>query len=273
MSGFVLALRARPPQRLDLAGLTPATLAGMAPAAVAALPLFCGNRRETVGDHFDVRPEGQNRIVFRDSCDRLDGIGADLAGGSVIVEGDAGAYLGRGMRAGTIAVTGSAGVLAGNGLKGGTIVIDGDTGDFLAGAAPGEAAGMQGGMVVVRGRAGHRAGDRLRRGVVVVEGDLGDYAGSRMIAGTLIGLGDTPAVCPGHAMRRGTILLAAEPRPTPAFADAGPHDLGFVRLLYGALDALSPAMRRRLDNTVRFRRRSGDLAFGGRGEILVAASR
>ena len=74
---------------------------------------------------------------------RIDGIGAGLAGGTLVVDGDAGWYVGQGMRGGSIEVRGRAGPQAG-------------------GALPGAKRGMTGGEIVVRGSVGPGAGTGLR---------------------------------------------------------------------------------------------------------------
>ena len=62
----------------------------------------------------------------------------------------------------------------------------GNAGDHLGAPLAGELAGMNGGVLIVRGQAGAFAADRMRRGLIAVLSGCGDYAGSRMIAGTLV---------------------------------------------------------------------------------------
>jgi hypothetical protein len=58
----------------------------------------------------------------------------------------------------------------------------------------------------------------------------------------------------------------------PTFGDFGTHDLGFLRLLHGAWRGL-PGSRFSAfgDDAVRVRRFVGDLANGGKGEVLIRA--
>lgn len=268
---LTLTLRAEPPQRVDMTPLVPARLAGLTPDAVGALPLVCGTRRVRVGDLFEVAPaDAPGLTVAGPGGGRLDRVGAGMAEGAITVAGDAGAYLGLAMAGGTLRVSGGAGTGAAMGMTGGEIEIGGDAGERLGGSLPGAMTGMAGGTVIVRGDAGARAGDRMRRGTILVEGSLGDYPGSRMIAGTLVGLGPRVGDWPGFGMRRGTLLLTAAPeRLLPTFADAGAHDLGFLRLLLRAHAGRSPRLAALGLDAVRVRRLVGDLVSAGQGEILL----
>ncbi len=270
MSALVLTLKSPPPQRVDLAPLTPERLRDHRGAGVERVELVSGNRRIAVGDLFGVVPGDAAEIVIRGSCARLDFIGQGMGDGAITIEGDAGAYLGQGMRGGRLRVTGSAGPFAAAGLCGGVVAIDGDAGDCLGGARPGERRGMSGGLVSVGGRAGERAGDRMRRGIIAVGGNIGAYAGSRMIAGTLLVFGDDVGAYPGFGMKRGTLVVRHLPQQfLPTFADCGAHELGFLKLLRHAPSGMG-AWAKSLDaRGARVRRLVGDAAIDGRGEILV----
>ena len=268
MSALTLTLRECPRQRLDLSAFTPDVLAGKSLAEIQSLPLWLDNRQTAAGNLFAIEGDELDRIVIQSDSDRLDGIGAGMTRGTLIVEGRAGAYLGQGMRGGELRVSGDAGIFAGTGMTGGVLRIDGDAGDFLGAAIPGDRRGMRGGRIEVRGNAGDRVGDHQRRGVILIAGDAGDYCGSRLGAGTILVLGRTGANV-GFAMRRGTLLLTGEPDLPPSFNDNGPQDLSFLRLLtrsWRSLDAPFDALDTR---GTRVHRWLGDLSGGGRGEILV----
>jgi formylmethanofuran dehydrogenase subunit C len=128
---------------------------------------------------------------------------------------------------------------------------------------------MRGGLIHVRGQAGERVADRMRRGLIVIERSAGAFLGSRMLAGTVIVKGNV-GTNPGFALRRGTLLLLSPPHELPVtYNDCGQHLLLFLTLLErdlrgrGGLEAFLP-----LPRTVR--RYCGDLATGGKGEILLA---
>jgi formylmethanofuran dehydrogenase subunit C len=265
MTRFVL--RAEPPLRLSLDGLIPERLAGLAPGEIERLPLLLGNHRGTVGDWFQVEEGAADLVQISGAGARLDRIGDGMTTGRIVVEGEAGAYLGRAMRGGSIEVAGDAGFGAAMALQGGTIHIAGRAGDGLAGALPGAAGGMTGGEVRVDGGAGHGVAHRLRRGLVVIGGDVAGACAEEMIAGTIV-IGGHLAAPAGAAMRRGSLMaLGGIERLAPGFADCGPHELIFLCLLARHLSQAGlGALAERL---TRLRRWAGDLAVAGRGEILV----
>lgn len=269
MSGLRLTLTSRPPARVDLGPLTAQPLAGRSAAEIAAISLVVGNRRVRLDELFRITGTPGEALEIAGGDDRLDRIGAGLAGGRIVVEGDAGAYLGQRMTGGSITVSGHAGAFAATGMKGGEIRVTGNAGDFLAAAIPGDHQGMQGGLVLVGGNAGDRAGDRMRRGAVLVSGSAGDYCASRMVAGT-IAVGGRVGRSTGMAMRRGTVLLLAPHGGLPpTFNDCGRFPLTMLALLarawrglpgpFGALPAAGLTVRRFM----------GDLANDGKGEVLV----
>jgi formylmethanofuran dehydrogenase subunit C len=271
MSALTFTLREPPAQTVDCAPLIPELLADKTPAEIAAIELTCGNRRRRVDTLFDVSGDDAQNMVIRRSCERLAGIGKNMTGGTVTVDGDAGPYAGCGMRNGTLTISGNAGAWAASGLAGGELRIGGNAGDFLAGALPGDKYGMCGGLVIVDGDAGDRAADRMRRGVLLIKGRAGDYLASRMRAGTVMALGDT-GDCTGFVMKRGTLILRQAPRHLlPTVGDCGVHALAFLRLYaqpYGGRDPTFTELAR----WNRVRRYAGDLALAGNGEILVHSS-
>lgn len=272
MKPLTLTLRELPQQRLDLSALVPDKLKLLSLQQIALLPLWLGNRQYALADLFAIDGDNTGRLAFKNTCDRLDGIGAGMQSGSIHVEGDAGAYLGQGMRGGEIQVGGRCGIFAGAEMHGGRIIIDGDAGDFAGAARDGERLGMRGGLILVRGSAGARLGDRQRRGVILVEGNVGAYCASRMIAGTIGVLGNA-AEYAGCNMRRGTLLLRHLPQSLPAtFNDNGEHDLHFLTLLLQSFRTLDSRFAG-VQPFTRVQRFVGDRACGGLGEILVWRSR
>lgn len=262
-----LALRDEPPVRLSAEALIPERLQGLSTADIERLPLSVGNRRECVGDWFRVQAGDPATVEFETPCARLDRIGAGMTAGTLVVGGDAGAYVGAGMRGGDISIHGNAGYGAATDLRGGTIRIRGSTGDALGGSLPGSDAGMRGGTVVVAGNAGAQAGQRLKRGLIVVAGDVGPACGAGMIAGTVV-VGGATGANPGVAMRRGTIIaLGGAAMIGPTFADCGVHDLVILRLLGRHL--VAAGLERLAARLAPFRRWAGDAAVAGHGEILA----
>ncbi|HSY85976.1 MAG TPA: formylmethanofuran dehydrogenase subunit C [Verrucomicrobiae bacterium] len=271
MSGFCLTVTRPPRQRLDLSPLVPEHLAGMTPAAIAAIPLACGNRRLRVDEVFEVAPAESEALLIRNRGARLDFLGSGMTGGELVLEGDAGAYAGLAMSGGRLTIRGPAGPFAGAAMQGGILEIGGNAGDWLGGGLPGERRGMTGGLILLRGDAGRRAADRQRRGVILIEGNAGDFLGARMVAGTTIVLGAAVGRYPGFAMKRGTLLLRhGAGQMLPTFADAGLQELGFLRLLAKYLAPHSAKFAAAAPHFAALRRFVGDAASGGKGEILAA---
>ncbi|MGR9046015.1 MAG: formylmethanofuran dehydrogenase subunit C, partial [Gammaproteobacteria bacterium] len=238
MSALTLSLKNRPEQRVDMSPLVCQKLAGKEPSEIAAMTLQNGKRRVRVDELFNISGSNVQNIVIKNSFGKLDFIGQELSDGRIVVEGDAGAYLGLGMVGGEIHVSGNAGIFAACEMKKGMITIDGDAGDFLGGALPGNKMGMKGGIVLVKGNAGERVGDHMRRGYILIEGDAGDYCGSRMTAGTIAVMGQTGRYL-GYAMRRGTLLLWNQPQLTASFNDCGSHTLAFLPMLFDSFKSLN----------------------------------
>lgn len=268
MSPMVLTLKAPPAIAVDCSPLTPDRLAGKSAAAIAAIELQSGNRRLPAGELFDIGGESGDTLIIRNACNKLDRIGAGMNGGTLEVEGSAGAFLGAGLVSGTIRVSGNAGAFAATGMVAGTMHVCGNVGDFLGAAIAGDKQGMLGGLVIVDGDAGDRVGDHLRRGIILVGGDAGDYCASRMLAGTIAVRGRVGAL-PGYSMKRGTLLLAGAAELPATFNDCGTHELMFLRLFARHLASINAAAARFAPEAERVRRFVGDRANGGLGEILV----
>jgi formylmethanofuran dehydrogenase subunit C len=271
MSTLCLTLRERPALPVDLSPLSADHLGGKTPAQIAAIELASGNGTVRLDSLFTLTGGFSTELEIRNACDRLDRIGDGMTHGRILVQGDAGAYLGARMRGGHIEVRGSVGAYAGSGMRGGRIQIEGAAGDFLGGALPGDRHGMTEGMILLNGSAGDRVGDRMRRGTILIAGDAGDYCGSRMVAGTIAVWGRVGR-SPGFAMRRGTMLLLQEPGALPpTFNDCGRYPLNFLPLLARSWRGLPGRFGTLPADGLSVRRFVGDRANDGRGEILVLA--
>jgi formylmethanofuran dehydrogenase subunit C len=268
MSALTFTLKYQPKQRVDMSLLVCQLLQGKTLAEIGTIELQSGKLKLRVDQLFEVSGDDAQAIVIKNSFEKLDFIGKELDGGSITVEGDAGAYLAMNMKSGEIKVTGNAGLYAGCEMKKGYLEITGNAGDFLGGALPGNQQGMKGGMVLVKGNVGERAGDHLRRGIILIEGNAGDYCGSRMTAGTIAVMGDTGRYL-GYAMRRGTLLLWKAPQLPASFNDCGAHTLGFLPMLFASFKTFNSKFADASVAFNRVQRYAGDMSGMGRGEVLV----
>ena len=216
---LTLTLRAQPPARIAVGALVPERLRGLDAAAVAAASVRCGRETVKVGDLFNVSGVGDEVLVFAGDLRRVDGIGAGLSRGQVLVQGSCGNHVGARMRGGEIDVDGDAGAWAGAEMNGGVVRILGDAGARIGGAYPGVRAGMSGGEIVVSGDTGEEAGAGMRRGLIAVGGRTGSGAGLRMLAGTVIALGGIGAEA-GLGNKRGSLVSGAPVEPLPGYAFA-----------------------------------------------------
>jgi formylmethanofuran dehydrogenase subunit C len=267
VSALTFELKGKPNQRLDLSPLTPAKLKDLKPKEIDALVIGTTRVRLSVGEAFKIKGNDAGSLRFVGTDARCDKIGAGLTEGEILVEGDAGAYLGDAMKGGKIAVKGSAGVLAGASMSGGSITIEGDAGERAAGIAVGETLGMRGGQLTINGNAGPLLGERMRGGLVIVGGNAGDYAGGRMVAGTILlkrGVGRYA----GFGLRRGSLIFVEEPKDLlPTFCDCGVMEFDYLRIL----DRWLRSIGQHVGLSDRARRLMGDMAALGKGEMLIIA--
>jgi len=271
MSKLTLTLRREVKDRVDLSGLTPERVLGSTQAQIGKIRLSVGRDKLPLAELFELEGSARNaqEVVLRGTRGRADHIGRGMSEGRLVVHGAAGDFLGHEMRGGELIARGDAGRWAGRGMNGGRLEIYGDTGDYLAAAFPGDTHGMREGLIVVRGSTGARAGERMRRGIVVIEGDAGDYCGHKMLAGTIIVQGNTGKFT-GTGMKRGTILLRKPADRLPAtFNACGTYEPAFLALLYRSLSGACRQLRGLANWPTKVQRLAGDLAVGGKGEILI----
>lgn len=244
-----LALRAPLRHRVDASTVAWSTLRGLDAAGIGSQEVWIEDEgRATLGDLFAISGSPAPRIRLAGDLALMDGIGAGLSAGELIVDGNAGWYLGRRM-------------------SGGIIEVRGNTGPLAGAADPGAKRGMSGGEIIVRGSAGPMTGAGLRRGLIVVQSDAGEDAGRAMIAGSILVFGSL-GVNPGLFSRRGSLVaFGAHTPPAPyryACTYRPPHmrvTLGYLRSRHGV-----PVTSGHLAGA--YRRYSGDLAELGAGEIL-----
>jgi formylmethanofuran dehydrogenase subunit C len=189
MSGFALIYKERTPAMIEGSQLRPDTLCALSAQVLAATPLRIGRAQVPLGDVFSIVPAADDALTIC-NAPPLDRLGANMSGGELIIEGDAGDDVGASMSGGRIRVHGHAGHRAGGP-------------EFTS------RRGMTGGEIIIRGNAGDHAGFLMRRGIIAIAGRAGNSPGFRMLAGTLI-IGHGPLNHPGLEMQRGTIICLGD---------------------------------------------------------------
>lgn len=266
---LTLTLLTQPPARARADALIPERLRGLGASDVAALPVRCGRDVLAVGELFEVSGSAADdgQVVLAGDLVRLDGIGASMSGGRLVVEGSCGDHVGARMRGGELEVRGDAGAWAGAEMADGVLRVSGLAGARVGGAYPGARAGMTGGEIVVSGDAGEEAGAGMRRGFVAVGGRTSGGAGLRMLAGTVIALGGIGGEA-GVGNKRGSLVSARPVVPLPSYSFATRYRPPALAIQLRRLRELGLPVDEALMRGP-WARWSGDRTELGRGEILI----
>ncbi len=264
MNGVSLKPRAAFEARADLSGLTPAVACALALRELEHRPIPYGGRSVPMGELFFIEGAPDGVLLIEIGDERLDGVGAGMSGGEVIVDGRVGAWAGFGMSGGIIRISGEAGDFLGAEMAGGRIELAGNAGADAGGASSGSRRGMSDGVLKIAGSAGARAGARQRGGLLLIGGDAGEGLATGMIAGT-ISVAGTIGPRAGRGMKRGTLLTPALPDLPAGFVDTGTHDLVALRVLARRVPDLAAPLK----DATHARRLMGDTLMGGQGEVLV----
>ena len=230
------------------------------------------DNQNTEEDHSD-RP-----ILWEGDFSRVHGIGRGWKQGKMQVTGSVGDCLGEGMTGGKIVVTENAADAVGNSMSGGQIIIQGNVGNWAGSSSSGELRGMTGGEILVAGSAANYVGARMRRGTIVVQRNVGDYVGKEMLAGSILLFGNHQGLL-GVGMKRGSIILFKKNKTEKPedvnrtfglhFDPAVTYQPVFLRALLKHLEQVVPFPIDPALYDAWYRRYSGDMSEGGRGEILV----
>ena len=190
--------------------ISPDVFAEKSAKEIAALEMYEGNRKLSIGDLFDVKvdssPSEELMIKIEGNVGTVRNIGLRMSMGQVIVDGDVGMHLGEEMSGGSIVVSGNAGSWAGSQMKDGTIEIKGNAGNYIGAAYRGSTKGMNGGKVIIHGNAGHEVGCFMRNGLIKILGNVGIFAGIHMSKGTIFVQGSSQGRA-GAQMTNGKIVL------------------------------------------------------------------
>ena len=266
----ILELKRIPSFPVEAESINPENIIGKEVEEIKSLPLWCGNRREEVGDYFDVEIENSGQtaqLVLKGDLSRFKRLGQGMGAGEMIVWGSVGFHAGALMRGGTLVIKGDAGDWLGAHMEDGLIKVEGSAGNFAGGAYRGKTRGMTGGTILITGNAGQMLGARMRRGLIAIGGDCGDMPGFGMLAGTVLVRGKA-GIRAGAKMVRGTLILLQPQVLLPTFYYNCTCRLTTWSLLYKHLNQAGLFLPAPYQN-VPFRRYSGDANEGGRGEILI----
>jgi formylmethanofuran dehydrogenase subunit C len=264
---LTLTLTNAPEVPLEADAISPDRFEGMSAAQAAAMAVLHGNRRAQVGDFFRVEGRGDGELRVVGDCARVKRIGASMARGRLLIEGNTGMHLGAGMSGGRIVVKGNAGDSVGVQMLGGLIEVLGDAGHLVGSAIRGGSVGVRGGEIIVHGNVGNETGSAMRRGLIAVGGNAGDFTGVDMLAGTVVVLGQL-GWRSGAGMKRGTIVSAQEAELLPTFSYACSYRPVIMRLVLAHLRGRGlPVTDAQVHG--RYRRWSGDAVEMSRGEILL----
>lgn len=254
---------------VEAAELRPDRFVGAKLDTIRRFQLPLGNKLEKVGELFKLTGENTGAWRFTGPMSHVHGLGSELSAGEIEVEGTIGNRCGWRMRSGVLRVRGDAGEWLGAELRGGLLEITGNAGDGAGAALPGAPRGMRGGVLLIHGNAGQQTAAAMRRGLVAIGGNCGELAAYQMLAGSLMVFGGC-GPNPGVEMRRGTLALLGEHKPVlpPTFKPACRMSPPALPLMLAELRRhgfLIPSLPREVMLC------SGDLLFGGKGEIWTQA--
>jgi len=267
---FTLTLRTPSSIPLEVDGVTPDKICDLSELEVARLLLLHGNRREELGQLFEVKKHNSADLVFSGDLRNVHGIGRQMTRGRIVCESSVGRHAGARMSGGSLVLEGGAGDWLAAEMRGGCVTAKGAVGQCAGAAYRGARRGMTGGTIWLRSSVGDELGLLMRRGIIVVEGDCGAFAGASMIAGTLVLLGGVGGRL-GAGMKRGTILTTNAGKPSSGFRESCEYQPTVLPLLRTAVQNIGCEMLTFHPSPMVHCYR-GDVLTGGRGELWIMNS-
>ena len=260
---LTLKLRTAPEVPLEAESIRPDALSGKGEKEIAALTAMHGNRMVELGEFFSISGKANGEIRLEGDLGKVKHLGSGMAAGKLHISGDAGAHLGTG----EIVVEGNAGDWVGPEMQGGRITVKGDAGHMVGSGYRGSRIGMTGGEIVIHGSAGNETGGAMRNGLIAIGGNCGDFAGVNMLAGNIVVLGEI-GIRFGAGMKRGTIVTMHKAEPLPTFTYDCTYRPVFLRLYLFRLRELGLTVS---DACIMglYQRWSGDSVELNRGEVLI----
>jgi formylmethanofuran dehydrogenase subunit C len=208
---------------IDASSVTPRQVHEKTVTEIEALLLWEGNRQTPLNQLFDIEADTlpSDTIRLRGDLTKAKKIGAKMAQGHLIVEGNAGMRLGEDMTGGKITVTGSTDSWVGLNMRGGMIEIQGNARDYIGAAYRGSNEGMAGGHILVHGNAGKEVGCYMQNGLITIQGNIDTFVGIHMKDGTIHVRGDASGRVGGEMIGGKIVIEGHVPTVLPSFNITG----------------------------------------------------
>jgi formylmethanofuran dehydrogenase subunit C len=263
-----LSLRHNIAVPVDASVVSPNRLIGLTRREIERLQVRVGNRLVDLSEVFAVGGDANEpEIAIEGDCTSFRYLGTAMSSGRLRIEGHGGHYLGARMCGGRVEVYGPAGDGLGAEMSGGLIDVGENAGKHIGSLRDGHCRGQEGGTILVRGNASDDAGMQMRRGVLAIRGHAGRLAGAYAHGGTLLigeGVGDRL----GLGLNRASIVvLGSPPDGLTSFVYDGCFRPVYLGVLARHLERCGFERLERLHGGC-FATYRGDLAYGGRGEVL-----
>ena len=253
------------PHVLDVEGVfTPDALAGKSIEDIKNMELQIGRRKKPVSEFFEVSGEvgetpEETKLIIKGNVSMVKRIGLGMTAGEIVVDGDAGMYVGAMMKGGKITVNGNVDSFAGREMLGGELTIKGNAGDYLGSSYRGNIIGMKGGTITVEGDAGVEVGEYLSGGTIIVKGNVDIMCGIHMQKGIIIVEGNSDGRLGESAEGRGTIFVK------------GKIHIGPVSYLYTET-VENPEVKNYGEVAGKYHKFVGDTACRGNKKVKIYAS-
>ncbi len=220
---LILTLKEEITVPVEMDKLIPEKIQELSAEEIKNIELPQGRTKVKVGELFDVEVKESEtpKLVIKNSTTKLKRIGEKMTTGEIVVEGDAGMYVGVEMKGGKIVVNGNADSWAGQNMKGGELIIKGDAKDYVGSAYRGDWRGMSGGTIIVEGNVGNEIGEYMKKGLIHIKGNTGIMPGIHQSGGIIIIDGDVEARAGGEMIKGAIVVNGKLKEPLPSFKFEG----------------------------------------------------
>lgn len=230
MAEITLKLKCKIGITVEAEVIRPDMLYGKKREEIEGLPVWQGPAQLPLGEFFDVNVEVKGKgnsspeetaIVIEGDVSRIKRIGQGMKAGKIEILGSAGMHVGAEMAGGSILVHSDASSWSGMEMKGGLLRILGNAGDHIGSAYRGNWRGMTGGQIIIEGNARSQLGGGLVGGQIVVAGNVENFCGIRQNGGLILVKGGAVRGV-GSEMTGGTVAVLGKIKQfSPGFVEAG----------------------------------------------------